>query len=167
MTLYMILLGACAIAASVCSRTGRVCGLVLTANFIAGETYVRMTGQFTPWVWNLAIDTLALLFLTAPPVVKILRFHFHPPQSGQIGAVLAATYATQCIMHLGFGVSKHGEPYTYWQSLTAMAWLQLLILFGGSMSHGCGRFAGHYLRRRVPLDSAAHPAGLSARKGAE
>lgn len=153
MTIYIALLLGC-VGISLCgSWSLRLCGLVILSNFIANEAYVRLVADYTPWVWFLFTDTLALVVLTT-------RY------AGQVGAVLAATYATQIIMHLGFGISSNGEPYTYWQSLTAMAWLQLLILFAGGMSHGCGRFVGR-LRRRVPLDLAAHNPGLSARKGAE
>ena len=153
MTIYLVLLLGCAALCACGPWSLRVCALVLIANFGLNEGYVRMSGEYAPWVWFLFTDSAALIVLT-------MAF------AGRVGAILAATYATQIVMHLGYGISATGAAYTYWQSLTAMAWLQLLILFAGGMSHGCGRFVGH-LRRRVPLDLEAHRPCFSAREGAD
>jgi hypothetical protein len=153
--IYICLLLACAASTLCAGRANRICALVLIANFIANETYVRITGQYTPWLYFLATDTIALIALTFP-------------FSGRIGAILAATYATQLVMHLSYGISTSGVAYTYWQALTAMAWLQLLILFVGSVSNGCGRLNSHLrrLRGRVPVDLAPHPSRIrSAPRG--
>jgi len=153
MTIYVVLLLACAALTACGNWSLRICALVLIANFGLNESYVRMSGEYAPWVWFLFTDSAALIILT-------MAF------AGRVGAVLAATYATQIIMHLGYGISTTGAPYTYWQSLTAMAWLQLIILFAGGMSHGCGRFVGR-LRRGLSMDLETHRPGLSAREGAE
>ena len=159
MTSYFVLLAA---VWAICITCGgsyeRLSASVVLANGILNEAYVRIASDFTPWMWFLATDTLACLILTAPENGRI-----RIPQSGTIGAVLAATYATQIIMHLGYGLSSNGGAYTYWQSLTAMAWLQLLILFLGGVSHGCRR-ARRRLRRRVPLALSAHSRGLGSAK---
>jgi hypothetical protein len=64
-------------------------------------------------------------------------------------------------MHLGYGMSSNGSAHTYWQSLTAMAWLQLLVLFVGGVSHGCGRL-GRRIRGHIPLASPAHLGRMGA-----
>jgi hypothetical protein len=156
-TSYFVLLAACWL---VCMTAGgsyeRMSASVVLANGIANETFVRMTGDATPWMWFLATDTLACLILTAPHNGRVKM-----PQSGTVGAVLAATYATQIVMHLGYGMSSNGSAYTYWQSLTAMAWLQLLVLFVGGVSHGCGRL-GRRIRGHIPLAAPAHLGRMGA-----
>lgn len=149
--IYFIILGACWFVCLSCGGSyERMSASVVLANGIANEVYVRVTGDTTPWAWFLTTDTLACLILTSPHNGRV-----RIPQSGTVGAVLAATYATQIVMHLGYAMSINGRAYTYWQSLTAMAWLQLLILFVGGMSHGCGRL-GRRIRRHLPLAAQTH-----------
>jgi len=151
MTSYAVLLVLCAVTTLCAAWSVRICAIVLVINFLLNESVVRLTGDYSPWLWFLATDTASLLILTAP-------------FAGRIGAILAATYATQIVMHLSFGISKSGEPYTYWQSLTAMAWLQLLILFAGSMTHGCRRI-GIRLRGRVPFTVSAYHKSVRKARG--
>lgn len=151
MTSYFVLLAGCWLVCLSCGGSyERMSATVVLLNGIANEAYVRITGDYTPWAWFLTTDTLACLILTVPHNGR-LRI----PPSGTVGAVLAATYATQIIMHLSYGLSSNGRAYTYWQSLTAMAWLQLLVLFIGGMSHGCGRL-GRRIRRHLPVAAQTH-----------
>ncbi|WP_420140131.1 hypothetical protein [Sphingomonas sp.] len=168
MKLFIATLLVVSVFGMISGRTAAFCAIVLLTNFGAGQAFVSATHDYTPWVWNLFIDTAALLALTTPERIKIGGYHIRFPMSGQIGAVLAATYATQIVMHLGFGLSKNGDQNVYYDSITAMAWLQLLILFGGSFPNG-GRRLVHCFRLccRVSMDFAPHLARISTRKGAK
>jgi hypothetical protein len=96
-----------------------LCAAVVAINFLLNETFVRVTGLYTAWYWFTLTDTLAVLVLTRP-------------QAGYLGGIMAASYLTQIIMHWGYVITPDADPYAYWQGLTAMAWLQLLILFSGA-----------------------------------
>lgn len=144
MTEYMIALFAI-VAVSAMDRASFFTALVIGLNFCLNEVFVRQTGQYDPWLWFSLTDgaCAALLMLN--------RF-------GRVGAAVAAIYCTQEIMHLAYFFSGRDSADVYWQSLTAMAFLQLLIVFGGAI-HGGGRRLGYVraLRRISALDNPAHP----------
>lgn len=117
--------------------------LVVGLNFIANESFVRNWPGVDPW-WYLSItDGLAGILL-----VKGCRF---TPDFGRVGAAVAAIYWAQVVAHFSYFLTPTASQYEHWRSLTAMAFVQLLILLVGGI-HGGGRLAR---RRRAIRDVSA------------
>ncbi len=117
----------------------RLCTCIVAVNYLINESYVRLTGATDGWIVFTLTDAICAALLTLPLM-------------GRLGAVLAVTYATQLVMHWGYAITTGADAYLYWQSLTAMAWLQLIVLLYGISSDAGRVLCG--LRRPVPLASA-------------
>jgi len=94
--------------------------LAVLFNWMVGTAYVAWTGITDAWRFNIAIDLATALVIV-----------FHTRSRWQIA--LVATYCIQIVMHGYYGLKAlHGAtlPWSYYGALTAIAWLQLLLLLG-------------------------------------
>lgn len=99
-----------------------------------GIAYNLVTGLSDGWMANILLDS------TAATVIL-----FRP--AGRWQALLGCTYCAQIAMHGGYGLAdilgKSPDPDHYYSALTAVAWLQLLLI-GGWCS---GIWGGGLVRR--------------------
>lgn len=146
MTEYMVTLLAVLALTALVDRPSFFAGLVIAWNFAANEAFVRATGWHDGWLFFSLTDGVAAVVLTST------RRDF-----GKVGAAISAIYATQVLMHFAYWLSPNASAYFYWQSLTSMAFVQLLILALGGL-YGGGRRYRHRsgIRRIPPLHSASH-----------
>lgn len=94
--------------------------LVVFANWVAGTVFALASGITDGWWFSLAIDTLAA-------GVVLYRL------SNQWQVALGLTYCLQIAMHLAYGLLvSASDPWPYYSALTAIAWLQLLLIIGWS-----------------------------------
>jgi hypothetical protein len=111
--------------------------LVVFANWVAGSVFALTTGITDGWWFNIAIDLVA-----AAAILYRL--------SGRWQVALGLTYCLQIAMHIAYAMlSAKGSavPWPYYGALTALAWLQLLVVGGWS--------ADIWLRRpRAPNENA-------------
>lgn len=112
------------------NREALLSGLVVAANFCVNEVYVRTTGHHDAWLFFTLTDGLSAAALVAP-------WH-RLPDFGRVGAAVGAIYLTQVLIHWAHWLAGASAPYTYWQTLTAMAFVQLIILTVGGVN-GMGR----------------------------
>lgn len=102
--------------------------LALLGNWIANYAFVAMTGIYDPWYWFIATDAIAAGVVLYQPAQKLQ-------------AVIGWTYMAQIIMHVLYSLSPSNmAQFSYWQMLTAIAFVQLVLLGGW--------IGGHWLRRR-------------------
>lgn len=96
--------------------------LVVLVNWVLGTVFVLATGITDGWWFNIPIDLLAAAAI------------FHR-LAGRWQAALAATYLVQLAGHAFYGwMAMRGDaaPWAYYGWLTAIAWLQLLLIGGWS-----------------------------------
>lgn len=118
--------------------------MVLLLNWVAGMVFVSLTGWTDCWPFNIIIDASASVVILWRP-------------AGKMQALLGVSYCVQIAMHGGYGAAKIAgiaDPWKYYNALTAVAWIQLLMIGGWSVAiWGRGivrhRFGGH---------DPAHPA---------
>jgi hypothetical protein len=117
--------------------------LVVFANWVAGTVFALATDVTDGWWFSLAIDAIAA-------TVILYRF------SNQWQVAMGLTYCLQISMHLAYGMLTSAQPWPYYSALTAIAWLQLLLVIGWS---------GDVWLRRPPreADAKAHPEGAEPR----
>lgn len=123
------------------NREALLSALVVALNFCINESFVRIAGQYDPWLFFSFTDGLCAAVLVAP-YAKL-------PDFGRVGGAVAAIFCTQVIIHWAHWLTGSTSPYTYWQTLTAMAFVQLLILAAGGVN-GMGRL-GRWVRRLRPV----------------
>ncbi|MEZ0243320.1 MAG: hypothetical protein ACAH11_08090 [Sphingomonas sp.] len=116
--------------------------LVVFANWVAGTVFALATDITDGWWFSIAIDALA--------AVAILY-----GLSKQWQVALGLTYCLQIVMHLAYGLLPATGPWPYYSALTAIAWLQLLLVAGWS-----GEI---WLRRPQPGTDASAPKGAEPR----
>lgn len=124
----------------------RICAAVIAGNFAANEAFVRWAIHNDPWIWFSLTDFAAAVLLCKLP-------------TGRLGAILAATYATQLLMHWSYVLAVDASEDRYLDSLTAMAALQLLLLFGGGANASLRRLRKRGVFSSVPLSTPAHHRG--------
>jgi hypothetical protein len=111
--------------------------LAIGLNWLANTAFVVLTGVYDPWWYFIATDAVCCAVVLYQPAKKIQ-------------AVIGWTYMAQILMHVVYAVSNHAiAAWPYWQALTALAFLQLLLLggwIGGSW----------YRRYRRPDSGHAH-----------
>lgn len=127
------------LAASPIRRTA----FVLLANWTVNTAFVIASGIHDPWAWFVAVDALSAAIVLHQPAGK--------PQS-----VVGGLYMAQIVMHGVYGTLKlSGDPIAesnYWQLLTALAFLQIVVLGGWTIGHHWRRLARHPgLRRRASV----------------
>lgn len=149
--LALLLVGLFALAVG--RQPARINAGVIAINFCANELWVRLTGQHDAWLIFTMTDTAAILVLTLAP-------------AGRLGGLMAATYATQLIIHCSYVISPDPSPYEYWRSLTAMAWFQLALLFGAAGADGAARLRG-LLRPAEPAHAEDNPGAVTRERGEE
>jgi len=151
MTEYIIAL-VVVMALSVMERSALYTSLIIAVNFCINETYVKLSGVYDPWVWFSLVDGVTAIILLSSAF-------------GRIGCIVSAMLCTQQIMHWAYGLSNSGNADIYWQSLTAIAFLQLAIVAGGAIYGGGRRYRGFSRIRRVPpLDNPAHSRATKPRE---
>jgi hypothetical protein len=127
---YMIGLLLIAGPLAVCGRGAIArCAAIIILNWVAGYEFNELFGTFTPWVWTTMIDTIAAAVIL-----------WHP--AGRWQAVIGATYVLQIACHSAFAAWSWGA-HSYWLTLTAIAWVQLMILG----TWGCERVLNHLVIR--------------------
>lgn len=113
-------------------RIIRVMGVILL-NWVAGMVFVGMTGWTDCWSFNIIIDASASVAILWRP-------------AGRMQALLGVSYCVQIAMHGGYGAAEImgvADPWKYYDALTAVAWVQLLIIGGWCV----GIWAGGGIRR--------------------
>jgi hypothetical protein len=92
----------------------------VVVNWLIGTAFAFGTGITDGWWFNICIDTGAAAAILFRP-------------AGRWQAALGVSYVVQIAMHCGYGLlSMRGaqDPMAYYNWLTGIAWLQLLILGG-------------------------------------
>lgn len=118
---------------------------VIVANWIAGTGFVYATGIYDAWWFSLLLVTVSAAVILHQPAAKTQ-------------AMIGATFMGQILLHVVYAFSNHNVgAYPYWQMLTAMAFVQLLLLGGWTIASGIR----HIWRRSHPrLVGAASTTGL-------
>jgi len=96
--------------------------VVVFANWVIGTVFVLVSGVTDAWWFNIAIDAVA-----AAAILYRLSTHWQ--------AALGLTYCLQIAMHIAYALltAKGGAvPLPYYGALTAIAWLQLVMVGGWS-----------------------------------
>lgn len=148
MTEYIISLAIVMIVASL-DKQALTTAVVVSGNFVVTEICVRLFSLNDAWWLFSLTDALAAAMLTVD--------HWKWPATGRVGAAVAAIYCTQIIAHWAYALSEGGDPYTYWQAITVLAFLQLVAIAIGGINGG----VRHYrhmrgLRGVSPLHYTAH-----------
>ncbi len=111
---------------------------VLAANWYAGALFVRLSGDYTPWLFSLALDVLAAVAIMYRP-------------AGRVQGIIGLTYFFQIAGHIAYG-GRHlaglpADPVYYYDAITLVAWVQLLAV--GAWSAGIwGKALVHSLWHR-------------------
>jgi hypothetical protein len=93
--------------------------LAVFVNWVVGTTFAMTSGVTDGWWFSLAIDAAA--------AVAILY-----GLSSQWQVALGLTYCLQIAMHIAYAALPLGDPWPYYSALTAIAWLQLMMVVGWS-----------------------------------
>ena len=93
--------------------------LVVFANWVAGTVFALTTDITDGWWFSLAIDALA---------AGVILYRF----TNQWQVALGLTYCLQIAMHIAYATHVAPEAWPYYSALTAIAWLQLLLILGWS-----------------------------------
>jgi hypothetical protein len=93
--------------------------LVVFANWVVGTVFVLATDISDGWWFNIAIDTLAAAVI----LYRVSR---------QWQVALGLTYCLQIAMHIAYALNVAADAWPYYNALTAIAWLQLLMVVGWS-----------------------------------
>jgi hypothetical protein len=96
--------------------------LALLFNWVAGTVFVMATETTDAWSFNIAIDVAAA-------AVILYRL------AGRWQIALGLTYCLQIAMHVVYALSmarSAAHPWPYYSALTAIAWLQILLVLGWS-----------------------------------
>lgn len=92
--------------------------LAILGNWIANYAYIWATGDFTPWYWFIFTDAISAGVVLYQPAQRVQ-------------AVIGWTYMVQIIMHVLYSISPSNmAQYSYWQLLTVIAFVQLVLLGG-------------------------------------
>jgi NhaP-type Na+/H+ and K+/H+ antiporter len=93
--------------------------LVVFANWVVGTIFALSTDITDGWWFSIAIDAVA---------AGVILYRF----SNQWQVALGLTYCLQIAMHLAYGLLISAQAWPYYSALTAIAWLQLLLVAGWS-----------------------------------
>lgn len=110
------------------------CVATVFAVWCLGVAFNLATGVSDAWQFNIVIDTYAAIVILFRP-------------AGRWQAALGSFFCAQIAMHGGYGVGqllgKTTDPVLYYDALTSVAWVQLLLI-GGWCS---GIWGGGLVRR--------------------
>ncbi len=121
--------------------------LAILLNWIAQTVFAETTGIYDAWWFFIVIDAITAAVIIRQPAAKVQ-------------ALIACVFMGQILLHVVYAFSNHSVgAYPYWQLLTVMAFLQLLLLGGWTIDRG----RRHLWKRRNPrLAGAASTTGLGA-----
>lgn len=93
----------------------RVAAAILI-NWFAGLLYIRNTGNFSPWEFNLFIDSAAAFAVMWRP-------------AGRVQGYIGLFYFFQIAAHVAYGIrdwaKMPNDPVFYYEAITLVAWAQL------------------------------------------
>lgn len=113
-------------------------GAAIFANWALGTAFVLLTGIYDPWWWFLALDAATAFVIM-----------YHP--AGRPQSAIGVTFIAQIIIHAVYAVSQRDiAAFAYWQILTWIAFVQLLLLGGWIV----GFWWSRYFRDSRDLDRA-------------
>lgn len=113
--------------------------LAILLNWAIGTLFVMATDIYDPWWLFMGLDAAAAFVILYPP-------------AGKIQALIGCTYITQILVHFIYSVSNHAiAAYSYWEVLTGVAFVQLLLLGGWVGGHWGRRYFGHSRRSHGAL----------------
>ncbi len=117
--------------------------LAILGNWVAGTTFVYATAIYDGWWFSLVIDALAASFV------------LHQP-AGKTQALIGWTFMAQILLHVVYAFSNHDVgAYHYWQVLTAIAFVQLLLLGGWIGGYRWRRYFGRKRGSRLSSQASA------------
>lgn len=128
--------------------------LVIALDWLVLSALILVTGIYEPWQLAILVDGAAAFFL--------LR---HPSNAAR--AVLGATYCIEITMHVAFGMVqlRHDassiDLYVNW--ITAIAYLQLSLVFGGACGGAWRRLHDNRRRHAEAVHTKNHRPGEARR----
>ena len=112
----------------------------ILGNWIANTAFVMVTGIYDPWYFFIATDAIAAGIVLYQPAQKVQ-------------AVIGWTYMAQIIIHVIYSISPENvAKYAYWQTLTWVAFLQLVLLGGWIGGYWYRRYRRPYPRRALDYE---------------
>lgn len=91
----------------------------IALNWQAGVAYIAWSGDYTPWMFNIAIDALAAFAVM-----------FHP--AGKVQGFIGLFYFVQIAGHIAYGGRRlfdmSADDIYYYDALTYVAWAQLIAM---------------------------------------
>jgi len=121
--------------------------LAIFLNWCAQTAFAESFHVYDAWWFFIIIDTISAAAI------------LHQP-AGKVQALIGATFMGQILLHVVYAFSNHGVgAYPYWQMLTAMAFVQLLLLGGWTIARG---LRSVWERRNPRLAGTASTTGLGA-----
>lgn len=93
--------------------------LVILLNWVAGVAWVKASGDYTPWAFNILIDSAAATAIMWKP-------------AGRAQGYIGLFYMLQITAHIAFGMRTIFDIRTdaifYYHAITYVAWAQLAAL---------------------------------------
>lgn len=115
-------------------------------NWLAGLTYVEISGDFTPWKFSIVADIAA-----AAAVM------WHP--AGRAQCYIGIFYFLQIAGHIGFGARSilgyDPDPVYYYDAITWVAWGQLAAIGAWTGGLWIGHIVHSHRDSRDAVDSLA------------
>jgi hypothetical protein len=126
--------------------------IALALNWLVNTAFVLSTKIYDPWLFYIIIDSISAWIILYQP-------------AGRIQSVIGWTLIAQVVMHSVYGISKFLHPdisaTRYWQVLTIIGFVQLMILGGWAGGYWC-RVGYRWIRSRYPRSVGARsPKGLA------
>ncbi len=131
--------------------------LALLGNWAAQLAYWAISGDSTPWLFNMLIDTLTATVILLRP-------------SGKMQAALGVTFVFEIACHTAYAWLnlRHGfiyvEQRNYWEMLHFIAKVQIFLAGAWFLDGLAGQLFGDIYRRYVPwhrgVATSAHHSGM-------
>lgn len=119
--------------------------IVLALNWLVNTAFVLATGVYDPWLFYLITDSISAWIVLYPP-------------RGRVQSLIGGTYLAQIVMHAVYGISKFLHPdisaERYWQVLTILGFVQLLIIGGWAGGFWCRAAYRRFVGRNPHLARA-------------
>lgn len=128
------------------------CLIVQWANWVLGLGFVALSGDTTPWAFNILIDGLAAAIILTRPAA---RFQ----------SILGGFYLVQVSISCGYGLNEikdMNDPLVYYAMVSCIGWLQILVLGSWGGADMLKRVVHRYRGMRVAVASPQGDPGLGA-----